>query len=237
MRLKADLHLHTCEAEAFIAYDARMLIDRAASDGYQVLAITNHDVVTYSGTLSAYARERGILLIPGVEVAIEGKHVLLYNIDVPPARVRTFVELGRLKGPEWLAVAAHPFFPGPTHFGNRLLEEIDLFDAVEFSHFYTERIDFNRGAVRLAKEVGLPLLGNSDSHLVDQFGTTYSIIEAEPTVGSVFTAIRKGEVEVVSRPLSLRQLAGIAARLLFWSHAKEVTGRPRPRVGLPALDS
>lgn len=41
--LKADLHLHTWEGEAFIAYDARTLIDRAARAGYQVLALTNHD--------------------------------------------------------------------------------------------------------------------------------------------------------------------------------------------------
>ena len=235
MRLKADLHLHTREGEAPIAYDALTLIDWAARDGYQVLAITNHNVVTWSEALSAYARERGILLIPGVEATIERKHVLLYNIDVRPSRVRTFAELRRLKGSGWLVVAAHPFFPGPTHFGNRLLDEIDLFDGIEFSHFYTTRIDFNRPAARLAQVVGLPLLGSSDSHLADQFGTTYSLIDAEPEMDSVLTAIRKGAVDVVSSPLSLRRLVGITARLFLRSHAEEARDQSRVLADSPGM--
>lgn len=214
--LKADLHLHTCEGEAFIAYDARTLIDRAAREGYQVLSITNHDTVTYSEALRAYATERGILLIPGVEATIEGTHVLLYNLRVPLDCIKTFADLRWHRSSVGLAVPAHPFFPGPICcIRDRLLEEIDLFDALEFCHFYTRRIDFNRKAVRLAKEMGLPLLGNSDSHLPRQFGTTYSLIDAEPTMDSVLTAIRKGQVEVVSRPLTLRQLVGIGAELFI----------------------
>jgi len=105
--------------------------------------------------------------------------------------------------------APHPFFPGSICLRDRLLQEIDLFDAIEFSHFYTRRIDFNRPAVRLAKEAGLPLLGTSDSHVIRQFGTTYSLIEGSPTVESVLGAIRKGQVRVESRPLTLRECAGI----------------------------
>ncbi len=218
MGLKADLHLHTREGEGFIGYDARALIDRAARAGFQVLSITNHDIITFSADLQCYARERGLLLIPGVEATIEGKHVLLYNIDVPPARIRTFADLRRLRRPEWLVVAAHPFFPGPVCLRQRLLEELDLFDAVEFSHFYTRGINFNRLAVRLAREIGLPLLGTSDSHLLPQLGTTYSLIEGEPTVPSVLAAIRKGDVRVVSRPLTPVEWVAIGARLFVGSH-------------------
>jgi predicted metal-dependent phosphoesterase TrpH len=207
--LKADLHLHTREREPFIAYDARALIDRAARDGFRVLSITNHNAVTFSADLAAYAHERGVLLIPGVEATVEGKHVLLYNIDVPPEQVRTFADLRRLRRPDWLVAAPHPFFPGSICLRRRLLEQIDLFDAIEFSHFYTAGVDFNRAAVRLARETGLPLLGTSDSHLLRQFGTTYSLIEAAPTVASVLGAIRKGQLRVESRPLTLGECAGI----------------------------
>jgi predicted metal-dependent phosphoesterase TrpH len=209
VELRADLHLHTRERERFIAYDARDLIDRAADAGFKVLSITNHDTVTFSADLDGYARERGILLIPGVEATIEGKHVLLYNIDVPLEQIRTFADLRRLRRPEWLVVAPHPFFPGSICLRERLIRDIDLFDAIEFSHFYTERIDFNRSAVRLAQETGLPLLGTSDSHLIRQFGTTCSLIEGSPTLASVLGAIRKGQVRVESRPLTLRECAGI----------------------------
>lgn len=125
MDLKADLHLHTRDGDRFIAYDARGLIDRAARDGF----------VTFSEDLGAYARERGILLIPGVEATIEGKHVLLCNIDVDPERIRTFADLRRRRRPEWLVVAPHPFFPASFCLRGRLLREIDLFDAIELSHF------------------------------------------------------------------------------------------------------
>ncbi|MGH7377195.1 MAG: PHP domain-containing protein [Candidatus Methylomirabilales bacterium] len=214
MVLKMDLHLHTREGEGFIAYDARDLIDRAAGTGFQVLSITNHDTLTFSEPLAAYARDRGILLIPGVEATIEGRHVLLYNIDVSPDRVRTFADLRRLKTPEWLVVAPHPFFPGPTSLRRRLPGELDLFDAVEFCHFYTRGIDFNRRAVRLAREAGLPLLGGSDTHFFGQFGTTYSLMEGEMTVASVLAAIKGGQVAVVSKPLTLREFAGITSEFL-----------------------
>ena len=58
--LKADLHLHTYEAEPWIAHDARALIARAADDGYQVLSITNHDTLTFDDDLADYARQRGM---------------------------------------------------------------------------------------------------------------------------------------------------------------------------------
>jgi predicted metal-dependent phosphoesterase TrpH len=236
VELRADLHLHTRERERFIAYDARDLIDRAARSGFQVLSITNHDVVTFSEELRGYAQERGILLIPGVEATIEGKHVLLYNIDVPPDRIRTFADLRRLRRPDWLVAAPHPFFPGSICLRDRLVRDIDLFDAVEFSHFYTERIDFNRSAVRLAREAGLPLLGTSDSHVIRQFGTTYSVIEGSPTLPSVFAAIRKGQVRVESRPLALTECARIFLEMVVADLRERVAdalGRKRKGVEHP----
>src|SRR5207248_4681487 len=65
---------------------------------------------------------------------------------------------------------SHPFFPASFSLGSRLLRELDLFDAIEFSHFYTRHLDFNRRAVALARETGLPLVGSSDSHLPHQLG-------------------------------------------------------------------
>jgi predicted metal-dependent phosphoesterase TrpH len=237
VELKADLHLHTLERDSFITYDARGLIDRAARSGFQVLSITNHDTLTFSVDLQSYAQQRGILLIPGVEATIEGKHVLLYNIDVPPERLRTFADLRRHRSPEWLVVAPHPFLPASFSLRGRLVEEIDLFDAIEFSHFYTRRIDFNRPAVRLAKETGLPLVGTSDSHLARQFGTTYSLIEGEPTVASILKAIRKGQIRVESRPLTFRECAAIALEMVVresWERARKPFARPAEPCPSPA---
>ena len=83
--MKADFHLHTREDPLDpILHDARKLIDRAQEKGFEVLAITNHESITYSDDLQDYARERGILLLPGMEATIEGRHVLIINPGEAP---------------------------------------------------------------------------------------------------------------------------------------------------------
>jgi len=215
--LRADLHIHTREAEPFIPYSAREAIIRAARAGFKVLSITNHDALTFDPELAACARDHGVVLIPGVEVTVEGRHVLVYNSDVEIEKISTFAGLRRYRTPEWLVIAPHPFFPTSYCLREKLWQHIELFDAIEFSHFYTPRVDFNRAAVKLARAVGLPMVGTSDSHLEQQFGTTFSLIDAEPTVESVLSAIKAGRVGVVSRPLNFARCFGIMAR--HWTGA------------------
>jgi hypothetical protein len=211
MWLKADLHIHTCEGpEGIVRWTPREVIDLAAQAGYQILSFTDHDRRTYDSSLAAYAQERGILLIPGVEATIERRHVLLYNFSHPLDELRTWSDIRRHKRPDSLVIAPHPFFPGPTSLRQRLVENLDLFDAVEYCHFHATWIDYNRAARRLALANDLPLVGTSDAHLPCQFGTTYSLIDAEPTLGGVLTAIQAGRVRVVSRALKTSELFAVA---------------------------
>ena len=129
-RLRADLHVHTREAEPSIAYGARDIIVRAASAGYRVLSITNHDTITYSADLVSFARDHDVLLIPGVEATVEGRHVLVYNADVEADKLRTFTDLRRYRTPEWLVAAPHPLFPASYCLREKLWQQIDLFDAI-----------------------------------------------------------------------------------------------------------
>jgi len=215
MWLKADLHLHTNKGpEGFVPWSPEELIDLAAQAGYQVLSFTDHDRVTYNSSLAGYARDRGIVLIPGVEATVEGRHVLLYNFSCPPEHIRTFPHIRRHKGPNTLVVAPHPFFPGPTSLRHRLLEHLDLFDAIEHCHFYTPWINYNRPAQRLAQGNAIPLLGGSDAHLPCQFGRTHSLIEADPNPEGILSAIRSGRVRVVSQPLKGHTLCGIGLSLV-----------------------
>jgi predicted metal-dependent phosphoesterase TrpH len=227
-RLRADLHVHTREAEPSIAYGAHDIIVRAARAGYRVLSITNHDTITYSADLASFAHDHDVLLIPGVEATVEGRHVLVYNADVEADKLRTFADLRRYRTPEWLVAAPHPLFPAAYCLREKLWQEIDLFDAIEFSHFYTPRIDFNRPAVKLAAAVGLPLLGTSDSHLDEQFGTTFSLIEADLSVESVLAAVKHGRLSIVSRPLTLTRCLSIVARQALGNARLAARSRLRP---------
>ncbi|RPJ07709.1 MAG: hypothetical protein EHM36_06455, partial [Deltaproteobacteria bacterium] len=120
--LKVDLHLHTAEDPLDqIKHTARELISKAAGQGFDVLAITNHHSLTFNQDLFSYARERGVLLIPGVEVSIRRRHVLLLN---PPAgkNISDFKSLSGLRRPETLIVAPHPYFPGMYSLNGSLLK-------------------------------------------------------------------------------------------------------------------
>lgn len=212
--LKVDLHLHTAEDPIHrIRYTAKELISTAADEGYDVLAITNHHCVTFDRKLSAYAREQGILLIPGIEVSIRRRHVLVLN--PPPGRNPSdFSSLAALRRPETLIIAPHPYFPNLHSLNQYLLKHLGLFDAIEYCHFYSPRINFNQMAIDVSQRYGIPLVGNSDAHFFTQFGTTYSLVHAEKTPESIFEAIRMKRLEVVTRPLSPIQMGLLLGRFL-----------------------
>jgi len=215
--LKADLHIHTCDGikEKHIKYNAINLIDAAMEMGIEVLSITNHDTVTYNEYLNDYARERGILLIPGVELTLKNKHVLIYNMIDELASVNNFNDLIKIKDKNNLFIAPHPFFPASNSLGKHFIKWQRLFDAVELSHFYTNSINFNQKAISLARKFHLPMIGTSDSHLLRQLNTTYSVIYAEKNKEAVIEAIKKGALEIVTIPLSMKE-AGMIIREMFF---------------------
>ena len=212
--LKADLHLHTAEDPLDrIRYTAKELISKAAQEGFDVLSITNHRCMTFTQELLSYAQERGILLIPGMEMTIRRRHVLLLN--PPPGKMCSdFSSLSKLRRPETLIIAPHPYFPGRYSLNGYLLEHLTLFDALEYCHFYSHMINFNQKALEVSEFYGFPLVGNSDAHFLSQLGTTYSLIYAEKNLESIFSAIRRNKVEVVTRPLKPLEMGSIARRFL-----------------------
>lgn len=212
--LKADFHLHTAEDPLDrVRYTAEELISKAADEGFDVLSITNHQCMTFNRELFSYAQERGILLIPGMEMTVRRRHVLVLNpsSDKP---VTDFSSLARLRRPETLIIAPHPYFPGTYSLNGYLLKHSELFDALEYCHFYSLRINFNQKAIDVSLSHGFPLIGNSDAHFLSQFGTTYTLIYAEKNLRSIFAAIREKKVEVITRPLTSREMGSIARRFV-----------------------
>ncbi len=212
--LKADLHLHTAEDPLdHVRYTAKELITRAADEGFDVISITNHHQMTFNQDLSFYAKERGILLIPGIEMTIRRRHVLVLN--PPPYKMCSdFYSLSKLRRPETLIIAPHPYFPGTYSLNGYLMKYLNLFDALEYCHFYSPMINFNQKAVEVSRSFGFPLVGNSDAHFLSQLGTTYSLIYAEKNLDAIFAAIRQNKVKVVTRPLKHLEMGSIANRFL-----------------------
>jgi predicted metal-dependent phosphoesterase TrpH len=246
--LKVELHTHTVEDPCDrIPHSVEQLVDRAALLGYQAVAVTLHERQLDVRPFASYAAERGVVLIPGVERTIEGRHVLLLNFRSGAEAVRTFDDLARLKSRvPGLVVAPHPFFPSATCLAGWLDRFPALFDAVECNAMFTNALNFNRRAERWAARHGKPLVGNCDVHRLRQLGTTYSLVDAEADPASICSAIADGRVRVVSRPLTAREAAAIVGDLFLGDLAnpwdvrrrlgKQLPADTPPRLGpLPAL--
>ncbi len=209
--IKLELHTHTADDPAdLIPHSTTELIERAAALGFGALAITLHDRQLDLRRFEDLARERNVVLIPGIERTIQGKHVLLLNFPAATEQLQSFEEIAALKRahPEGVVIAPHAFYPSPTCLRRRLMDRhAELFDAVEINYFYTREIDFNRPAARWAARHGKPLVGNSDLHRLHQLGRTYSLVDAGPDVRDICDAIRAGRVEVRTGPITVREAA------------------------------
>lgn len=228
--LKVDLHTHTSD-DPFdrIPYSSRDLIDRAAAIGFGAIAITLHDRQLDVSPLAPYAAERGLVLIPGIERTIEGRHVLLLNFSREAEDVESFEDLARLKQREaGLVVAPHPYFPAVHSLFGRLTRHADLFDAVEYNAMYTASLNFNVPAERWARAHGRPMVGNGDVHRFAQLGTTYSLVDAEADPDAICRAIRAGRVRVESHPLSWPAAVGVIAAMLAATVGVTPRRQPQP---------
>ena len=231
--LKVELHSHTSDDPVDrIPYSAFQLIDQAATLGYDALAITLHERRLDPRHLAPYAAERGIVLIPGIERTIEGKHVLLLNFSAAAEDVCTFADLARLRSRErGLVVAPHPYFPTGSCLGALLDRHADLFDAVEWNAMFTRAINFNARAARWAAAHGKPMVGNGDVHRLWQLGTSYSLVDAAADATAICEAVRAGRVDVSAVPLSTATAALTMADLVRGQVATVIA---KPATLLPA---
>jgi predicted metal-dependent phosphoesterase TrpH len=213
--LKVELHAHTDEDPADrITHTTQDLIDRAADLRFDALAVTLHDRYFDPAVHAAHAALRGVVLLSGIERTIQGKHLLLINFPEEVSRVETFADVRALRArTNGLVVAPHPFYPVPSALRGHLDREVSMVDAVEVNAMFTTAIDFNAAAISWARANGKPLVGNTDLHLLEQMGTTYSLVDAGRDPDGICAAIRAGRVEVRSEALPLIRAATIFAKM------------------------
>lgn len=231
--LKVELHSHTSD-DPFdrIPYTTGELIDRAVVLGYHALAVTLHDRQLDSGYWRDYAAERGLVLIPGIERTIHGRHVLLLSFSRAAEEIHSFDDLIRLKRREpGLVIAPHPFFPTATCLREVMDRHVDVFDAVEWNAMFTPSVNFNQAARSWARRHGKPLVGNGDVHRLRQLGSTYSLVDAEPDAEAICAAIRAGAVRVESTPLDWASAAATMTEMLAGDIVRLFKGPPGARLG------
>ena len=222
--IKLDLHIHTLDdPKDALDYSAHELLERAVALGFRVLAITLHDAVFDRAEVFADAARMGILLIPAAEVRLEGADVILLNVTAEEItslhRLDDLAALRAKRGPSLFTIAPHPFYILGGSIGERLLERIDCFDAIELCHFWGRFFNPNRRAVEVAERFGKPLIATSDAHRLHAFGSNYTSIPrlSELTVDNVFDVLRRGPLRVTNPPCSLIDLMS-TIYFVFVSH-------------------
>lgn len=227
--LKVSFHLHTKEDPIdVVAHTEKELIDRAAELGYDALSITCHNVVIFNEALKDYASKKGILLIPGIEKSIHRKHVLIINATIEAQKIDSFEALAeyRHKHPECLIIASHPYYPGPICLKEDLEKHIRLFDAIEYSWYHSKFFNQpNRKAQKIAAKHQKAVLATSDNHILKYFDTTYSLVEAEKNIQSIFKAIRENKITIHSQNLPWWKLGTIISGMLLRTAVRLVTPR------------
>lgn len=193
-----DTHCHTKHS-----YDNWLepldLIRRAKALGLDGVVITEHYSYEASRQIEAIARDEGLLLLRGVEIATDKGHMLAYGVEddgwniwgrdvwLPlQAVIERIVELGAI------CVPAHPFREVGVC---SLLEDIlDLqgIAAVETHNGSNYEAD-NDLAIQAARHMQLPSLGGSDCHKASAVGRCATeFLQPVTDMASFIAAIRAG---------------------------------------------
>jgi predicted metal-dependent phosphoesterase TrpH len=239
MILKTNLHFHTGgDPEDKISYSVYEALDKAHQLGFEVVAITCHKKVAHQKEYADYALKKNILLVAGLEASIEGKDILILNCGKTAENVKTLADLRTYKknNPQIFIMAPHPFVRSKKSLEEKLLENLDLFDAIEQTIFSNKIFNFNTRARQIAEKYGKPFVATSDTHFLGDLEHGYALIDAESKdTRAVFSAIRENKFKNKISPLGplamlkfkLKSLwAHLVLPILF--HSKKLLKKNRP---------
>ncbi|HIH87405.1 MAG TPA: PHP domain-containing protein [Methanosarcinales archaeon] len=193
--MRIDLHIHSCYSKD-CASPVESILKQACSIGLDGIAICDHDTIEGSLEAQRLVKEHNIdlVVVPGVEVTTTRGHLLvLGNSDGFPKNKdpQDIIRLARAQ--DCLIVAPHPYKGYPKSLGD--VSDLDV-DAIEVLNSRFILGKFNERAVKMARTLDLPMLGNSDAHFVGMVGRAYTEIDAQPSVEAVFKAIMDGNTVV-----------------------------------------
>jgi predicted metal-dependent phosphoesterase TrpH len=231
MMLKTSLHIHTAEDKVegyIIKYNIYELIDWAEHLGFKVLGLTCHKNFVCKQDHIKYAANKGILLLPGVELTMRKKmmrnDLIVLNIDPKEAKIvekiNNFRKLAeyKKKHQEIFVLAPHPLADRRLSMGKKkLIKNIELFDGIEHCWHYSRRFfNPNKKVKKITDEFNKPLVATSDAHFLKYFNTDYVLVDSDKLdPASIFSAIRRGAFVNVTKPKKIHQLIWCVINLQF----------------------
>jgi predicted metal-dependent phosphoesterase TrpH len=207
MYLKFDIHIHSSEDKydrlPFTPYD---IIRKAVAKNIRVLSFTHHRELFWDKKVITFAKKNNILLIPGIEIDVAHKHIVVLNPPRGIEKVKHLKDLAGFKSPSSFWLAPHPFFPRKSCLQNKFFRYSYIFDAIEYSSFYTQKINFNYKACQIAQEFKLPLIATSDCHSFMQFGRTYSRINSKLNKQQFIKDLKNQKIYLHTQPLTWSEI-------------------------------
>ena len=189
--LKIDLHVHTCYSHDGIT-TLEEVVANSKRRGLDGVAVTDHGTLAGAFRLIK-ANARGLIVIPGMEIETLRGHVLALNVTTPiPPKISASEAIQKIHEAGGIAVACHPtaiYKMGwhPQTFSASKIDAIEVVNSATFPFFISTRLSRS-----LAKRFNLPQTAGSDSHLPQTIGMAYTLIDADPEVGEIVQAIKKG---------------------------------------------
>jgi hypothetical protein len=176
---QADMHIHSIASDG-TASAAEILEYAEARTDLDVVAIADHERIEAAVECQRLARERGsrVEVVVAEEVTTRSGHLLGVFLQ---ARLRrnqrletTVAEIHEQGG---LAIVPHPFSAFTKGMRKHAIVRVHLskdplvyWDALEGYNPSTAGRYGRTATLRLAAELGLPLVGNSDGHTLDTIG-------------------------------------------------------------------
>jgi predicted metal-dependent phosphoesterase TrpH len=180
---RADMHIHTLASDGVSS--VAEILEHVVGEGLlDVIAIADHERIDAAVAARQMALDQGLSVevVVGEEISTRGGHLLALFLERPvPA----------LKGLQWsieavhdqggLAIPAHPLVPYPMCAQGSALRKllasdnpavrpdtIETFNPTALGRYRHETV------VRFAREHELPLVGNSDAHIVSAVGRCWT---------------------------------------------------------------
>ena len=199
--MKVDFHVHSIESSDGTATLCHIAM-AAAKAGLDAVCICDHN----KQTLEEPVFMEGVWLLPGCEFSAEREHILGILPD-KKLNVKALCEGENLPSPKavideihacgGIAVVAHPYAHGAKDsWSYDNLKAVP--DALECANAraWMKDSEANEKAKKTAADNCLPMTGGSDSHLTDELGNAYTVVDCGD-INGIKQAVKDGRTEAV----------------------------------------
>lgn len=178
--MKIDLHVHSSERSTCATSTEEEQIQAAIACGLDAMVFTDHGRLVPQARLEALNRKYApFRIFGGVEITLEEREdVLVLGIQDPALEGQwTYPELHTFvrKCSGWIALA-HPFRYHPD-----IVIDVAQYPPDALEGCSTNVALLNRPRIRdAAKQLGIPVVCNSDAHVTRSLGVGYNLLKETP---------------------------------------------------------